>query len=419
MNRLILAGGAWLLMISLSRAQEKPGPAAWTIDGMVAAALQHNAELKAYEAEVAAARGQRTQAGFFKNPEVSTEIGAREVRDGENILQGNGTTFSIAITQTFEFPGKGTLRKAIAQKDIELAELGLEQFRLALAGQVRIQAYEYLAATAEASASQEAGTASQQLNESLGKGEAGGARQQLDRQLLSARLAELRQSVREASARREEALSELATLLGMPPGIPIRVTDRLAPPRSKLTLNTLVLAAQSRNPLLKIRKTALQKAEREVTAARLAIAPDFAVGPFFSRDVAGDTEQNIGASVSATIPVWDWNVGNIATAKARQAQAEALRVQDERKLEHAIARQVRIHELIQTQIARTPNIAWTETLQLADQQYRAGAIDVWRYIEVQKAALSSHQIRNRAALDAWRTLLDLNLLTGGALEKQP
>ena len=100
--------------------------------------MENNAELRVFEAELAAAKGQRTQAGFFKNPEISTEIGGREVRDSENVLQGNGTTFSIAVTQTFEFPGKGTLRKAIANKNIEIAELGLEQFRLALTGQVRL-----------------------------------------------------------------------------------------------------------------------------------------------------------------------------------------------------------------------------------------------------------------------------------------
>ncbi len=381
-------------------------------------ALAHNAELKAYEAEVLAARGQRTQAGFFKNPEVSTEIGAREVRDGENILQGNGTTFSIAITQTFEFPGKGSLRKAIANKNVEIAELGLEQFRLALAGKVRVLAYEFLAAKTESASSQEASAASQKLAEKLGKSDAGGARQTLDRRLLEASLAEFQQGAREAAIKREEAQSELAILLGLPPGIQIPIRANLVSPKAKLDPSTLVLGAQNGNPLLKIRRTELEKANREVTAARLEVAPDFAVGPFFSRDVAGDTEQNVGASVSATIPVWDWNVGNIATAKARKAQTDAMRVQAERQLEHAIIRQVRIYELIQTQIARTPATSWLEATELAEQQYQSGAIDVWRYLEVQKAALASRQISNGAILDAWRTWLDLNLLTGGTLEKK-
>jgi outer membrane protein, heavy metal efflux system len=151
----LIAYGLALALSSLVRAQDTPhAPRPNTIEGIVTRALETNAELRVFEAELAVAKGQRTQAGFFKNPEVSTEIGGREVRDSENVLQGNGTTFSIAVTQTFEFPGKGTLRKAIANKNIEIAELGLEQFRLALAGQVRLLAYEHLAAVSEAEAAE-------------------------------------------------------------------------------------------------------------------------------------------------------------------------------------------------------------------------------------------------------------------------
>ena len=106
-----------------------------TVEDLVRLAMANNAEMRAFEAEVAAPKAANT-GGIFQNPEISTEIGAREVRDSQNALQGNGTTFSIAMTQTFEFPGKGTLRKAIANKNVEIAELGLEQFRLALAGHV-------------------------------------------------------------------------------------------------------------------------------------------------------------------------------------------------------------------------------------------------------------------------------------------
>src|SRR5258705_629515 len=156
-------------------AQEKPpSPPPKNIGALVNQALANNADLRVFKAEVAAAKGQRTQAGFFKNPEVSAEIGAREVRDSENILQGNGTTFSVTVTQTFEFPGKGTLRKAIANKNIEIAELGLEQFRLALAGQVRLLAYEHIAANSEAEAAEavyrQSGELASQLTSQTGFG---------------------------------------------------------------------------------------------------------------------------------------------------------------------------------------------------------------------------------------------------------
>jgi outer membrane protein TolC len=57
-----------LVLGSTLVAQEKayiPPPRA--IEALVAQALANNAELRVFEAQVTAAKGQRTQAGFFKN----------------------------------------------------------------------------------------------------------------------------------------------------------------------------------------------------------------------------------------------------------------------------------------------------------------------------------------------------------------
>ena len=188
----LIACGLALALGSFAMAQDKaPTRPLRTIEELVTQALANNAELRVFEAELAAAKGQRTQAAFFKNPEISTEIGGREVRDSENVLQGNGTTFSIAVKQTFEFPGKGTLRKAIANKNIEIAELGLEQFRLALTGQVRLLAYEHLAALSEAEAAESVYRQSKELSSQLASQPGFGARQQIEIRLIQASLVEL------------------------------------------------------------------------------------------------------------------------------------------------------------------------------------------------------------------------------------
>ena len=401
-------------------AQEKPpSPPPRNIEALVNQALANNAELRVFEAEVAAAKGQRTQAGFFKNPEVSAEIGAREVRDSQNLLQGNGTTFSIAVTQTFEFPGKGTLRKAIANKNIEIAELGLEQFRLTLAGQVRLLAYEHIAAKSEADAAEAVYRQSSELALQLTSQTGFGARLQIEIRLIQASLVELGAAIKESSLRREETRTKLNALLGLPQSIPLRLRDPLAPPQKRLNADRLVFAAQQNNPLLKIRQRELERSARELSAARLDIAPDFAIGPFFSRDVAGDTEQNIGAAISATVPLWDWNIGNIHSAKARREAAEALRVKAERDTEAEILSRLRAYELTQRQLEMIPsgllqNVR--EASALAETQFRNGSIGAQLYLDAQSASLNALRTSQKAVLDAWRTLLDLNLLTGGALE---
>jgi cobalt-zinc-cadmium efflux system outer membrane protein len=409
-----------LALSSLVCAQDRPPtPPPNTVEGLVSRALESNAELRVFEAELAAAKGQRTQAGFFKNPEIAAEIGAREVRDSENILQGNGTTFSIAVTQTFEFPGKGTLRKAIANKNVEIAELGLEQFRLALAGQIRLLAYEYIAANLEGEAAEAVYRRSSELALQVTSQTGFGARMQIEIRLIEASLVELAATIKEPSVRREETRTKLNALLNLPQSVPLRLRDPLAPPQKRLNADQLVFAAQQNNPLLKIRQRELERSSRELTAARLDMAPDFAIGPFFSRDVASDTEQNIGAAISASVPIWDWNIGNIQSAKARRQAAEALRVKAERDTEAEILSRLKAYELTQRQLGMIPsgllkNLRDATTL--AETQFRNGSIGAQLYLDTQSAYLNALRTSQKAVLDAWRTLLDLNLLTGGVLK---
>ena len=418
-KRLIACGLALALGISALAQDKAPTLPLRTIEDIVTQALANNAELRVFEAELAAAKGQRTQAGFFKNPEISTEIGGREVRDSENVLQGNGTTFSIAVTQTFEFPGKGTLRKAIASKNIEIAELGIEQFRLALAGQVRLLAYEHIAAMLEAEAAEAVYRQSSKLVSQLTSQAGFGARLQIEIRLIQASLIELGAAIKDSSLRREETRTKLNALLGLPQSMFLRLREPLAPPQKRLNAGKLVLAAQQHNPLLKIRQRELERSVRELTAARIDIAPDFAIGPFFSRDVAGDTEQNIGAAISATVPLWDWNIGNIQSAKARREAAEALRVKAERETEAEILSRLRAYELTQRQLEMIPSgllQSVRDASSLAETQFRNGSIGAQLYLDAQSAYLNTLRTLQKAVLDAWRTLLDLNLLTGGALE---
>ncbi|MBE2205861.1 MAG: TolC family protein [Chthoniobacterales bacterium] len=368
---------------------------------------------------MAAAKGQRTQAGFFKNPEVSVEFGGREVRDSENVLQGNGTTFSASLLQTFEFPGKGTLRKAIADKNREIAELALQQFRIALAGKVRLLALEYLAAETEAAAAESVYRQTNELASHLDSRGDFGARLQIETRLVQASLIGLGATIKAASLRREESRTQLNALLGHPQNLPLSIRDSLSAPPRQFAENTLIFSAQKNNLLLKIRQRELEKAVRDLTATRLDIAPDFSIGPFFSRDVAGDTEQNLGGAISATVPLWDWNIGNIQSAKARQAAAEALRIKAEREVEAEILSRLKAYELTKRQLQRIPselleNIHGASTL--ADTQFRNGSIGAQLYLDSQSAYLEALHASQAAVLDAWKILMDLDLLNGGCLE---
>src|SRR6184192_1633470 len=112
-----------------------------SLDQLVAEALARNPEVNVYNAEIAAVKGERHTAGEWQNPEASTETGTKIVRDYHGNTLGDGIMWTLGATQTFEYPGRVTLRKAIANHQVALAELGLEGFRTALAARVRAAAF--------------------------------------------------------------------------------------------------------------------------------------------------------------------------------------------------------------------------------------------------------------------------------------
>lgn len=417
MNRLLAMVCSLLMVISITWGES---PSSWTVEDLVRQTFQHHPELRYFEEEVAAQKGLRTQAGLWKNPEVSGEYGSRRVMDAEGGLQGAGETRSISLSQTFEFPGKGSLRKAIANKNIELAELGLQQYRAALEGQVRILALQYATSSMNADTASEISERSAALVKMLQERPSTGTQQLLELRVIEGSLIELQKSAKEFIQSREEARIALNSLLGLPTSQPLKIQASLsAPPLKIKDVNPLILKGLNANPQLRMRTVELEKTVKEVTAAKLDIAPDFSVGPFFSQDKAGDLEENFGGTLSLTLPLWDWNQGNIATAKARKSQADALLLDARRKVEAEIARRHRLYELNRAQLEGIPEQAMKNlrsASDLADRQYRTGAIGVQLFLEMQRSFLNSQQTRNETLLETWRSWLDLELLTGGVSE---
>src|SRR5437867_7516903 len=114
------------------------------LDALVADVLEHNPELNFYRAEIAAAKGERRSAATRANPELATTVGQKQVRGGG--LSDEGVAWSVSVQQTFEWPGRIPLRKAIANHHMQLAELGFAQFKASLAARARTLVYGVFAA---------------------------------------------------------------------------------------------------------------------------------------------------------------------------------------------------------------------------------------------------------------------------------
>jgi len=185
--------------------------------------IAKNPELKFYEAEIAAARGGRRTAGEWANPELSTELGRKSVRDlGGNHL-GDGPIWGVSLSQTFQFPGRQSLRKAIANRQIDLAQLGYEQFRAALALRARSLGYQLLAAQQRADAAAEVSKRFQDLLSVLVQREPAGVTPILETRIIEASAFILGRRASEDSIASNKALFELNQLRGLPVSTPLAV----------------------------------------------------------------------------------------------------------------------------------------------------------------------------------------------------
>ena len=312
-------------------------------------ALANNPELNFYRAEIAAAKGGRKAAGAWQNPEVSAEIGQKRVKDSSGALLGEGTAWAVSVNQTFEYPGRLSLRKAIANRDIQLAELGFAQFKLALAARVRTLGYNIFSAQEKLSAAREVADRFQALTEVLVQRDPAGVTPVLETRIIEATTLTLQRQASEATIAAQTALLELNKLRGQSPDAAVSVGEAQLNFRATPALETLLEAARTNTFELRIRQAELEQQGFKVSLAKNERYPNVTVGPFISQDKAVDTERTIGVGVSLPLPLWNRNTGNIETAKAREQQAQTSLLVTQREIErrvteNALALQVKLAE---------------------------------------------------------------------------
>jgi cobalt-zinc-cadmium efflux system outer membrane protein len=383
------------------------------LDALVSEALCKNPELKFYEAEIAAAKAGRKTAGLLANPEVNGSAGRKTVRGGG--LSAEGVAWSVSVAQPFEWPGRIGLRKAIANRDIELAELGYERFKLALVGRVRTLAYGLFAAQEKAAVAREVAERFTALREVLVQRDPAGLTPLLETRIIEATELTVQRKASDAALATQAGLLELNQLRGVAP------ENRLAVGQTQLTFRpaenreTLTALARTNNFELRLRAVELTQQGFRVDLARNERFPTIAVGPTVSEEHAGDRERIIGVSVSLPLPLWNRNTGDIEAAKARRMQAEvslhvAAREVERKVVEAALAYETRLGEMAKWHPDSVQH--FREAAEVADRHYRLGAVPVSTYVELQKQYLEAVE----GLLDTKKEALDaaqqLELLTG-------
>lgn len=132
---LVLAfGGAGALAQQTNLPPDTTSPEqrdAATLEVLISEAWTNNPEVRLFEAAVAGARGELITAKTWSNPEVSFAPGAVRTEESGSPSR-TGFHGDFGISQTFSFPGKRALQRAVAEKTVQSRQLALTAFRTQL-----------------------------------------------------------------------------------------------------------------------------------------------------------------------------------------------------------------------------------------------------------------------------------------------
>jgi cobalt-zinc-cadmium efflux system outer membrane protein len=409
-----------IVLVSLSlvpcavRAAEA-SPAPTNLDALVASVVARHPELAFYEAELAAARAEGRAARAWSDPELSVSFGRKSVSEAG--LSREGAAWSVSLAQTFEWPGRITLRKAVADRDLALAELALANFRAELGGRVRALACGLLAARDKTRAIEEVAARFTELKNTFLAREPGGLTPQLEIRVIEAQELVLQRRATQARLEIDAALIALNLLRGAAPQSPLELAGRGltlvdAPADASLLATALEHNLDFRARVLEIERQGLR-----VDLARHEGRPAVTLAPFFEEENAVGRERTVGLGVSVPLPVGGRASAATAGAEARRAQAEASLAASRLDLEREVVTALHAYRTHGDDRRRWPAStieSFREAAAAADRHYRLGAVPIGVYVELQASyldAVESVVEIEQAVLEAG---LRLESLTSGA-----
>jgi cobalt-zinc-cadmium efflux system outer membrane protein len=389
-----------------------------SIASLVEEAYLKNPELHFYEQEIAVAQGDRRTAGTWPNPDLSGQFGAKVYNSLGGRYEGTGPVWTVSLAETFEFPGRVTLRKAIADKQVALARIGLEQFRLSLRNRIETLCYRLLSAQDRAAAAAEVTRRFRDLIAVLVLREPADPTPLIEMRILEGSAATLNRRATQARIELQNAEFELNFLRGVPMNQQVEVAGQNINLPTLPDFGQLIAHSDGCNFDLQTRRAELEQQGLRVRLAHNEQWPSVKVGPYTAGENVIDSKRELGLTLSMSLPLWNQAQGSEQAAKARLNQASASLDKAVREVERKIINAADSYNKELKTLGENPPQLLTQlrdAAKLADDNYRLGALPISTYTEIQSQYLDGTDSVLSARLSALQYLADLEYLTGNQL----
>jgi outer membrane protein, heavy metal efflux system len=381
-----------LLLPGLLCAAETPSPAPVDVAELVRQAVESNPERQAYVAALAAERESGSAASSNPDPVLSLEVGRKRLRDAGGAFLDEGQVWTASLSQTFEWPERLRLRRAIADRQIEAAKLGLGRFEQALEAKAAVLAYRLSRAQVRAQACEEVAARFAGLRKALVGRDPSGPAPTIELRSVEAAEVVARRRAEEARLALQQALLEMNQLRGAPSLAPLAVKAPVLALKDAPKLEELLAAAQQGNFSYRMHVLESEQLSLQSDLARSDSVRGFTAGPYVSQDRVGGRETIVGLRFDIPLPVSGRSSAAERSANERRRQSKSAISAAWRDVEKDLGQtwlsyaskvdQLRMHK-------DDPAVRFSEAAKLAESHFRAGALSLQLFMDAQAGYLEA------------------------------
>lgn len=376
------------------------------VEELVQVAVGRNPRLARATFAIDAAQGRYVQAGLYPNPDLAVnwdEIGDRT---------GAGGILNLPrFTQQIVTGRKLSLSQAIVANEVNQATIAVMAERYAVIGSVRAAYYDLYALERKVVILDElvklAGDAvknGQTLLDNKQIARLDLVQLEVERARFSAEAEAARREIPAVRKRLAAAVGDPRYAVGSVAGpfedVPQYDTDR--------TLET-VLAT---HPEIRSAKVEVERAQAAIRRAEVEPIPNITFSTGYVRQYENKS-HDFQVGLSAPVPVWNRNQGNIRAAKAELGMAIQTVGRTENDLAERVAAALRIYSAAvkraeQYRVEILPRAE--ETYKLSLEAFKGGQFEYLRVVQAQRAVAEARLEYNRSLGEAWRSAADLSAL---------
>ena len=280
-------------------------------------AFENNLQLAVARNRLGIADADRIKASLLlpSNPEVKTEIGARESSSERH------TDYTIALSQEIEVYGQRRKRINISNDKIEKVKFEIADVERNVIADVKSSFYEVLISMEIVKLqSYVEDIFKKQWSATMERYKAG-AISALERNSIKIRYGLAKQQLLAAKKNNQNRLLDLKLLLGKSKDEPLSLKGDLTYQALQVNLEDLLASAYETRPDLKAMELEKERASQEISLRKAERIPNPELSGFFTREEGG-ADDIVGGEISISIPIWDRKQSELKKARTAKDTAD-------------------------------------------------------------------------------------------------